>query len=172
MWLFLPLFFPPQFAPAGDLIFEVYLEKREPEKCCLIKVRVCISVLLLVWICVCMCTCFPKGPGSEVKKWGRGCRQVKLEKGWGWKDWEARVDDGIGPRRPWFNLMGVPHIGTNQETFDLIVWVIAFYEAYRPVQVREDFFFIVFVFVNRVTAGWQQGSKGAQGYRAALSSAV
>ncbi|KAL4006833.1 Adh transcription factor 1 [Sarotherodon galilaeus] len=26
------------FAPAGDLIFEVYLEKREPEKCCLIKV--------------------------------------------------------------------------------------------------------------------------------------
>ncbi|KAM9425205.1 arf-GAP with Rho-GAP domain, ANK repeat and PH domain-containing protein 2 isoform 1-T3 [Pholidichthys leucotaenia] len=26
------------FAPAGDLIFEVYLEKREPEKCCLIKI--------------------------------------------------------------------------------------------------------------------------------------
>ncbi|TNM93795.1 hypothetical protein fugu_001971 [Takifugu bimaculatus] len=26
------------FAPAGDLIFEVYLEKREPENCCLIKV--------------------------------------------------------------------------------------------------------------------------------------
>ncbi|XP_069563766.1 arf-GAP with Rho-GAP domain, ANK repeat and PH domain-containing protein 2 isoform X1 [Brachyistius frenatus] len=26
------------FSPAGDLIFEVYLEKREPEKCCLIKV--------------------------------------------------------------------------------------------------------------------------------------
>lgn len=166
MWLFLPLFFPPQFAPAGDLIFEVYLEKREPEKCCLIKVRVCISVLLLVWICVCMCTCFPKGPGSEVKKWGRGWRQVKLEKGW--KDWEARVDDGIGPRRPWFNLMGVPHIRTNQETFDLIVWVVAFYEAYRPVQVREDFFLLFLCLLT----GWQQGSKGAQGYRAALSSAV
>ncbi|XP_048041578.1 arf-GAP with Rho-GAP domain, ANK repeat and PH domain-containing protein 2 isoform X1 [Megalobrama amblycephala] len=27
-----------QFSPAGDLIFEVYLEKKEPEKCCLIKV--------------------------------------------------------------------------------------------------------------------------------------
>ncbi|RXN32713.1 arf-GAP with Rho-GAP ANK repeat and PH domain-containing 2 isoform X1 [Labeo rohita] len=26
------------FSPAGDLIFEVYLEKKEPEKCCLIKV--------------------------------------------------------------------------------------------------------------------------------------
>ncbi|XP_023276619.1 arf-GAP with Rho-GAP domain, ANK repeat and PH domain-containing protein 2 isoform X2 [Seriola lalandi dorsalis] len=26
------------FSPAGDLIFEVYLEKREPENCCLIKV--------------------------------------------------------------------------------------------------------------------------------------
>ncbi|XP_030609581.1 LOW QUALITY PROTEIN: arf-GAP with Rho-GAP domain, ANK repeat and PH domain-containing protein 2 [Archocentrus centrarchus] len=26
------------FAPAGDLIFEVYLEKKEPEKCCLVKV--------------------------------------------------------------------------------------------------------------------------------------
>ncbi|XP_062300381.1 LOW QUALITY PROTEIN: arf-GAP with Rho-GAP domain, ANK repeat and PH domain-containing protein 2 [Scomber scombrus] len=26
------------FAPAGDLIFEVYLEKKEPENCCLIKV--------------------------------------------------------------------------------------------------------------------------------------
>ncbi|KAG7241617.1 hypothetical protein INR49_025537 [Caranx melampygus] len=26
------------FSPAGDLIFEVYLEKREPESCCLIKV--------------------------------------------------------------------------------------------------------------------------------------
>ncbi|XP_028284564.1 arf-GAP with Rho-GAP domain, ANK repeat and PH domain-containing protein 2 isoform X2 [Parambassis ranga] len=26
------------FYPAGDLIFEVYLEKKEPEKCCLIKV--------------------------------------------------------------------------------------------------------------------------------------
>lgn len=28
-----------QFCPAGDLIFEVYLEKREPEQCLLIKVR-------------------------------------------------------------------------------------------------------------------------------------
>ncbi|TRY82781.1 hypothetical protein DNTS_031986 [Danionella cerebrum] len=26
------------FSPAGDLIFEVYLEKKEPEKCCLIKI--------------------------------------------------------------------------------------------------------------------------------------
>ncbi|XP_068611809.1 arf-GAP with Rho-GAP domain, ANK repeat and PH domain-containing protein 2 [Brachionichthys hirsutus] len=26
------------FSPAGDLIFEVYLEKREPENCCLIKI--------------------------------------------------------------------------------------------------------------------------------------
>ncbi|MEQ2280567.1 hypothetical protein AMECASPLE_021213 [Ameca splendens] len=26
-----------QFCPAGDLIFEVYLERREPEQCCLIK---------------------------------------------------------------------------------------------------------------------------------------
>uniref|UniRef100_A0A3P8UQD4 ArfGAP with RhoGAP domain, ankyrin repeat and PH domain 2 n=1 Tax=Cynoglossus semilaevis TaxID=244447 RepID=A0A3P8UQD4_CYNSE len=26
------------FSPAGDLIFEVYLEKREPDKCCLIKI--------------------------------------------------------------------------------------------------------------------------------------
>ncbi|XP_051566490.1 arf-GAP with Rho-GAP domain, ANK repeat and PH domain-containing protein 2-like [Myxocyprinus asiaticus] len=26
------------FSPAGDLIFEVYLEKKQPEKCCLIKV--------------------------------------------------------------------------------------------------------------------------------------
>ncbi|TNN63219.1 Arf-GAP with Rho-GAP domain, ANK repeat and PH domain-containing protein 2 [Liparis tanakae] len=26
------------FSPAGDLIFEVYLEKKEPENCCLIKV--------------------------------------------------------------------------------------------------------------------------------------
>lgn len=34
-----------------------------------------------VYLCVCMCTCFPKGSGSEVKKWGRGWRQVKLEKG-------------------------------------------------------------------------------------------
>ncbi|KAM6908958.1 arf-GAP with Rho-GAP domain, ANK repeat and PH domain-containing protein 2 [Xenentodon cancila] len=29
------------FCPAGDLIFEVYLEKREPEQCCLIKVSPC-----------------------------------------------------------------------------------------------------------------------------------
>nr|XP_020484890.1 arf-GAP with Rho-GAP domain, ANK repeat and PH domain-containing protein 2 [Labrus bergylta]XP_020484892.1 arf-GAP with Rho-GAP domain, ANK repeat and PH domain-containing protein 2 [Labrus bergylta]XP_029132333.1 arf-GAP with Rho-GAP domain, ANK repeat and PH domain-containing protein 2 [Labrus bergylta] len=29
------------FAPAGDLIFEVYLEKREPENCCLIKMSPC-----------------------------------------------------------------------------------------------------------------------------------
>uniref|UniRef100_A0A3Q2DPN8 PH domain-containing protein n=1 Tax=Cyprinodon variegatus TaxID=28743 RepID=A0A3Q2DPN8_CYPVA len=28
---------PLQFCPAGDLIFEVYLERREPEQCCLIK---------------------------------------------------------------------------------------------------------------------------------------
>ncbi|XP_016336823.1 arf-GAP with Rho-GAP domain, ANK repeat and PH domain-containing protein 2 [Sinocyclocheilus anshuiensis] len=27
-----------RFSPAGDLIFEVYLEKKQPEKCCLIKV--------------------------------------------------------------------------------------------------------------------------------------
>ncbi|KPP73356.1 hypothetical protein Z043_107570 [Scleropages formosus] len=26
------------FSQAGDLIFEVYLEKKEPESCCLIKV--------------------------------------------------------------------------------------------------------------------------------------
>ncbi|KAM4611838.1 LOW QUALITY PROTEIN: arf-GAP with Rho-GAP domain, ANK repeat and PH domain-containing protein 2 [Polymixia lowei] len=29
------------FSPAGDLIFEVYLEKREPENCCLIKLSPC-----------------------------------------------------------------------------------------------------------------------------------
>ncbi|XP_062371944.1 arf-GAP with Rho-GAP domain, ANK repeat and PH domain-containing protein 2 [Sardina pilchardus] len=27
-----------QFSPAGDLIFEVYLEKKEPETCCIVKV--------------------------------------------------------------------------------------------------------------------------------------
>uniref|UniRef100_H3CL50 ArfGAP with RhoGAP domain, ankyrin repeat and PH domain 2 n=1 Tax=Tetraodon nigroviridis TaxID=99883 RepID=H3CL50_TETNG len=40
--------FPPQFSPAGDLIFAVYLEKREPENCCLIKVAHAMSSAELV----------------------------------------------------------------------------------------------------------------------------
>ncbi|XP_029311166.1 arf-GAP with Rho-GAP domain, ANK repeat and PH domain-containing protein 2 isoform X2 [Cottoperca gobio] len=42
------------FSPAGDLIFEVYLEKKEPENCCLIKVSPSMRSAELAETALCM----------------------------------------------------------------------------------------------------------------------